>query len=47
MYFQDTDREVATYLNRKHGGLIAKIENVQKEDLDLVSSRRIVNVHLT
>ncbi|XP_031567678.1 DNA polymerase epsilon catalytic subunit A-like [Actinia tenebrosa] len=34
---KDTDREVATYLNRKYGGTIAKIENVQKEDLDLAN----------
>ena len=34
---QDTDREVATFLNRKFGGLIASIETVAKEDLDLVS----------
>ena len=33
---QDTDREVATFLNRKFGGLIASIETVAKEDLDLV-----------
>ncbi|EDO36342.1 predicted protein, partial [Nematostella vectensis] len=32
---KDTDREVATWLNRKFGGAIAKIETVQKEDLDL------------
>ena len=34
---QDTDREVATFLNRKFGGVIASIETVAKEDLDLVS----------
>ncbi|KAK2573782.1 DNA polymerase epsilon catalytic subunit A [Acropora cervicornis] len=33
--FRDTDREVATFLNRKFGGLIASIETVAKEDLDL------------
>ncbi|CAH3120153.1 unnamed protein product [Pocillopora meandrina] len=32
---KDTDREVATFLNRKFGGLIASIETVAKEDLDL------------
>lgn len=32
---KDTDREVATFLNRKFGGSIASIETVAKEDLDL------------
>ncbi|KAL9963852.1 hypothetical protein ACROYT_G027403 [Oculina patagonica] len=32
---KDTDREVATFLNRKFGGLISSIETVAKEDLDL------------
>ena len=34
---QDTDREVATFLNRKFTGLISSIETLPKEDLDLVS----------
>ena len=33
---QDTEREVATFLNKKYGGKIATIETVAKEDLDLV-----------
>lgn len=32
---KDTDREVATFLNRKFGGVISSIETVAKEDLDL------------
>lgn len=34
---KDTDREVATFLNRKFSGLISTIETLPKEDLDLVS----------
>jgi len=32
-----TEREVANYINRKYSGLIAAIENVSKEDLDLAN----------
>ncbi|CAB4010997.1 DNA polymerase epsilon catalytic subunit A, partial [Paramuricea clavata] len=32
---KDTDREVATFLNRKFSGLLSSIETVPKEDLDL------------
>ena len=41
---QDTDREVATFLNRKFGGLIASIETVAKEDLDLVRFTSITTI---
>ncbi|XP_028400533.1 DNA polymerase epsilon catalytic subunit A-like [Dendronephthya gigantea] len=32
---KDTDRELATFLNRKFSGLLSNIETVPKEDLDL------------
>ena len=38
--YQDTDREVATFLNRKFGGVISSIETVAKEDLDLVRLKK-------
>lgn len=37
LFLQDTDREVATFLNKKFTGLISTIETVPKEDLELVS----------
>ena len=35
---RNTEREVASYLNRKYSGKIASIDCVQKIDLDLVFS---------
>ncbi|XP_065643489.1 DNA polymerase epsilon catalytic subunit A isoform X2 [Hydra vulgaris] len=34
---EGTERELATYLNKKYAGLIASIETVEKEDLDLLN----------
>ena len=36
-FWQGTERELATFLNKKFAGLIAVIETIEKEDLDLVS----------
>ena len=36
-FWQGTERELATFLNKKFAGLIAAIETIEKEDLDLVS----------
>ena len=38
---QQCEREVISYLSKKFQGKVAKLEMIPKEDLDLVSARRL------